>query len=719
MCGIRCLLLPFATVHRGDQRCDKTEKESRDYVPRTTIPKWLHRRGPDEQASLAIPILVHPLEEQPGNQTKSHRADETSETLLEKPSCCILQASVLCLRPLHVSQPVPIHLHKSDPNNISLVESDGRWTAHLCWNGEVYQVLDSEATRAATVGRDEPKDPLAQEQDGSELGTEAMPSDTQWMANQMQRILSETQDNQDSNTIDSKSSPQKAATCNNTDGDHPDNTAIQQRLHAMGELLSRINGEFAFCLVVAANANANNPKATKGSGIYFGRDAHGRRSLLMKTRNQTRTQNSPLILTEENDADQTHPASCVSGTNMGWGDAGSLQGGFRSSDSVIWEVASVSSLEKKNDHQDMVVDQDFTWIDVPPRTIGYYDWTTQRTMFYTWCPISPPPLPITCSTDDRCEFRQSLLHLLRQAVQRRLCVTHNTFHSHCAVLFSGGLDSTVLAYLAMQVMGPEAVQLVNVSFVNDQPDDENINNNNKATAAADTKAAFDSLHDLRQVFTNDTIDFVHRTVSWSEIQAIQSHSIPRLLYPKQEESNHDNSIDTSQSTGASAMDVNVATALWFAADTAARSKNRILLTGLGADEYMAGYTRHRRAYQRGGEVSLRQELELDQSRLWYRNCGRDDRVLADTSQEVRYPFLDVHVTHFLAHTCPLPVLCDLNLPPGQGDKRLLRELAEELGLNSASKAVKRAIQFGSRISHVVDKQRFGSRGKATRSKRAN
>jgi hypothetical protein len=35
-------------------------------------------------------------------------------------------------------------------------------------------------------------------------------------------------------------------------------------------------------------------------------------------------------------------------------------------------------------------------------------------------------------------------------------------------------------------------------------------------------------------------------------------------------------------------------------------------------------------------------------------------------------------------------------------------------LTAASTAVKRAIQFGSRISHVVDTQRFGSRRKANR-----
>jgi hypothetical protein len=47
-----------------------------------------------------------------------------------------------------------------------------------------------------------------------------------------------------------------------------------------------------------------------------------------------------------------------------------------------------------------------------------------------------------------------------------------------------------------------------------------------------------------------------------------------------------------------------------------------------------------------------------------------------------------------------------------GDKRILRLMAQRMGLVTASGAVKRAIQFGSRISHVSDKRRFGSRRKA-------
>lgn len=63
------------------------------------------------------------------------------------------------------------------------------------------------------------------------------------------------------------------------------------------------------------------------------------------------------------------------------------------------------------------------------------------------------------------------------------------------------------------------------------------------------------------------------------------------------------------------------------------SKVKVLLIGIGADEQMAGYGRHRTAYVRGGGITaddagndgyseLNKELNKDLNRLWQRNLGR-------------------------------------------------------------------------------------------------
>lgn len=70
---------------------------------------------------------------------------------------------------------------------------------------------------------------------------------------------------------------------------------------------------------------------------------------------------------------------------------------------------------------------------------------------------------------------------------------------------------------------------------------------------------------------------------------------------------------------------------------------QIILTGTGADEQLAGYSRHRGRFQEGGLSALIQELEMELNRISSRNLGRDDRVIADHGKEARYSFLFLYV----------------------------------------------------------------------------
>jgi len=129
------------------------------------------------------------------------------------------------------------------------------------------------------------------------------------------------------------------------------------------------------------------------------------------------------------------------------------------------------------------------------------------------------------------------------------------------------------------------------------------------------------------------------------------------------------------------------------------SKARILLSGLGADEQLGGYGRHRVVFQTKGEEELRKELHREVLNLWSRNLGRDDRCISDHSREVRHPYLDERVMQVI-RALPLSHSMDLALDPGVGDKRLLRIVCTQLGLISAARLRKRAIQFGTRIAQV-------------------
>ena len=126
----------------------------------------------------------------------------------------------------------------------------------------------------------------------------------------------------------------------------------------------------------------------------------------------------------------------------------------------------------------------------------------------------------------------------------------------------------------------------------------------------------------------------------------------------------------------------------------------MFLSGLGADELLGGYARHRQAFRRGHYDALRAELQLDLDRLPTRNLGRDDRVISDHGREARFPYLARPV---MAAVCAMPLATKADLAPGTegvGDKRLLRRLARRLDIDRAAHLPKRAIQFGARSAKL-------------------
>lgn len=60
------------------------------------------------------------------------------------------------------------------------------------------------------------------------------------------------------------------------------------------------------------------------------------------------------------------------------------------------------------------------------------------------------------------------------------------------------------------------------------------------------------------------------------------------------------------------------------------------MTGIGADEQLAGYSRHRVRFATSGYEGLIQELAMELGRISSRNLGRDDRIVGDHGKEARY-----------------------------------------------------------------------------------
>ncbi|GAB0488804.1 hypothetical protein MMPV_000013 [Pyropia vietnamensis] len=221
-------------------------------------------------------------------------------------------------------------------------------------------------------------------------------------------------------------------------------------------------------------------------------------------------------------------------------------------------------------------------------------------------------------------------------------------------------------------------------------------------------------------------------------------------------------------------------------DDAYVSPARVLLSGLGADELAGGYkgrlasvaaraARHPDGDNQGGgeavdaggggsggsggtarggangasltaaaaiaaasaaaavDAAVAAEMDVDLSRLWSRNGGRDDRVAADAGREVRYPYLDARVVALLAswplrHVVGIPSPPPPSSPPPPcpvaatddddhhhhsrslpsvvawtGGKWALRRVAAAVGLPPrVAVRAKRAMQFGCRSKKALE-----------------
>ncbi|CAF1938203.1 unnamed protein product [Rotaria magnacalcarata] len=209
-----------------------------------------------------------------------------------------------------------------------------------------------------------------------------------------------------------------------------------------------------------------------------------------------------------------------------------------------------------------------------------------------------------------------------------------------------------------------------------------------------------SLQALTELNPERHWNFVKIDINLNELQHYRESIIKNVIYPC-----------------STVLDDSIGSALWFAArgngilhqdNVPYESLAEVLLSGLGADEQLAGYSRHRRTFETGGWKALENELDMEMNRISKRNLGRDDRVISSLGKEVRFPFLDEQFVNYL-RSIPIWLTADLRLARGIGEKYLLRYVARHyLSLEQSSKYPKRAIQFGSRIAKLESRKEKAS-----------
>jgi len=233
-----------------------------------------------------------------------------------------------------------------------------------------------------------------------------------------------------------------------------------------------------------------------------------------------------------------------------------------------------------------------------------------------------------------------LLKAIEEAVNKR-------YYKPCAIAFSGGLDSSLLAALCRDA------NLYSVGMAGSHDIDQ-------TKKAAHLLGLSDDLH-LHEL-TMDELETAIPVV----IRSIESRD---------------------------PMKISIALPLYFASKDARLDGIRVMLSGQGADELFAGYKRYESMNCEELEIALKKDL----GNIAENNLERDDAVTMANSVELRVPYLDRKVVELALRIPP-----ELKIHNGIR-KYILRLAAKEILPDGLVWKEKKAAQYSSGIYSAMEK----------------
>ena len=242
---------------------------------------------------------------------------------------------------------------------------------------------------------------------------------------------------------------------------------------------------------------------------------------------------------------------------------------------------------------------------------------------------------------------KKLQKLLQHSVRERVSGL-----SEVAVAFSGGLDSSIIAFLAAN--SGVNVHLIHVSLQN-QPETEQ------------AKKAAEKLELPIHFYLYDAGD----------VEKI----LPNVLWLIEEPD---------------PIKASIGIPFYWTAEKAAEMDFKVMLAGQGADELFGGYERYVHDYLTYGSEKLRETLFNDVLKLHENNFERDFKICNFHNVELRLPFATYQIAKFATE-----LLVELKIEKKDSGLRklVLRRVAENLGLpHFIAKKPKRAIQYATGVT---------------------
>ena len=244
-------------------------------------------------------------------------------------------------------------------------------------------------------------------------------------------------------------------------------------------------------------------------------------------------------------------------------------------------------------------------------------------------------------------IKEEVRNLLFKAVEKR--IPDKKF----GLLFSGGIDSTLIALIAKKL---------NKKFI-------------CYTAALEEKGmepAPDFIY-AKKVSKLLNLPLKVKKLSIKQIEK----ELPKVV-PLIEDSN--------------VIKVGVGLTFHEACKLAKKDKIKVIFSGLGSEEIFAGYERHKQS------INVNKECLSGILKIYERDLYRDDVITMNNNLELRLPFLDKQLVDF---SLKIPAKYKLNK---EQSKIIIREIAKDLGLpEEFAERKKKAAQYGSKFDRAIQK----------------